>query len=236
MAEPSSCQQIVICGHRCGTGEVLADLLKASATAPVDVLPGISAFNATPSQGRTLITCTPGDVFGVKRLMTGTTPPATLRVILLIRDPRDLILQRRNDANGEFEFGYDHGLDVSPNGIVTFSDPGVLFTQAVIENLAKRFPQARILRHEDLEQFPDVVRSTLEGFTGLRLASSFSALLSRDPRWSKLTQDGFRHRVDSDALTPEEGERLVRQFSLAPDLLEILDRWSYEDASDRQAG
>jgi hypothetical protein len=227
------CRQIAICGHNIDSVKIVADLIQRSATTRVDILAHRSVLDVEAPHHQTTITHDPLDVFALKRLFEQTKVLATdLRIILLMRDPRDLMLMRDPRAGKEFAYGYDHRLHISKSGLVTLSEPGIVYTQAVLEAATKRFGQrALVLRHEDLEQRPDLVQLALERFTGLSFAKSFAALLAKDERWTATT-NAFIHRPAS--VDSEEAERLVRQFRLAPELFQTLERWKYTRLGDRR--
>jgi len=225
----ASSRQIIICGHAIDTADILAHLIRGSASTPVEISLGKPLADITPVEGRTIVTHDTRDLFLLKPLFRQLTEPAReTRIILIMRDPRDLLLLRNQEAGGEFAQGYDHTLHVSDSGVVTFSDSGILHTQTVLEANAARYgSQALVVRHEDLEQRPDWVQSALARFTGLDFVKPFAALLENDARWATTVKT-------QPVLELEDVERIVRQFRLAPALFDILERWKYTSTGDRR--
>lgn len=208
-----------------------ARMLQSQCSSPITISSG-SAFGAKDQPEGTLITTDPEDVLRLKKMRSWTSEDrAACQVVVIVRDPRDVLLERRDWAGDGFGQGYDHALHRSSDDIVTLTGPGLLFVHETLERMAARDPAIMIIRHEDIEARPDLVVAALEGLTGLGFRRGVRA--SASVGWP-FADRSFRHRNALGLLTDLERDRLVRQFRLAPELFGILDRWDYEVTGDRR--
>jgi hypothetical protein len=228
MRHTEPCRQIVICGHPISFAARLATLLHDAAETPVTVNLRASALAIAVTPESTAITCEPSDVRAAKLILQDPVRAAQSCFVLVMRDPRDMLIER--DAENVFTQGSDHLLHVAENGIRTLSEPGLLFTQAIMESVHKRAPRAIMLRQEDMETRPDLAQRALSAVSGIAFRRPFAELIAANSDW-----DNLRGRMGDEvpALDPDEAERLVRQFRLAPELFAILERWGYTRAGQR---
>lgn len=228
MSASLPCSRIILCGPSEGTVAELAALLKQGAASLVDVR-HTSAFTTPVEPGRVLVTASATDVFGLKKMKAWSAEDqASTRVIICMRDPRDLLLEPAPAAGGEYRTGYDHSLHIAGD-IVTLTGPGLGFLQQVSETVLSRDPGVMLVRHEDLYHRPMLVHRALRSFTGLDLA------LPLGTRTGAGSMPGStRVKLANDGLAAAERARLVRQFRLYPNLFTSLEKHDYEVEDDRR--
>jgi hypothetical protein len=140
-----------------------------------------------------------------------------VRVIVMLEDPRILLDTKASGTRGSYRYGFDHCLHTASNGVVTLSDPGLVYNSILLRSIAKRGPPMLVVKHSELLQSPDQIADDLGTFICDRAMPTVRPVAVDTP--FSIDQSGT------------SAERLVRQFRLSPDLFDIVQRWGY--GSDR---
>jgi hypothetical protein len=229
--------QIVICGFARSGSTLLYNMLRNTA---LDVFAPEKEAGAGAYAGmldKCVITKRPLDVFSVDGIRKRLRGKKGLKIILTMRDPRSLITSSHSSAPGEYFQGFDNCYLVRADGHLTYTNPGVVPTEEAMRKvIADNAYQVHVVRYEDLVTSPGVVQEKLGAFTGLATRGSFADFhKSEIPATLAHQLNGIRP-VDAAGMTrwklPEHAARIVRQFRLAPELFEIVERWGY--AGDRR--
>ncbi len=190
-----------------------------------------SAFSTDFAGDRTLVTTAASDLLGLKKIRSWSNQErADTRVVICVRDPRDILVEQVGNSEAPYITGYDHALHVARK-IVTLTAPGLLFQHGVADATIRNAAGVLLLRHEDILRRPHVTQLALASFTGLDLRKGFAGLLTHEP---DAAAAGFREKLSSGSLSPRAARRIARQFRLAPALFDTLEAHDYEVPGDRR--
>lgn len=232
-----TCRRIILAGTSYASLAPFSEMLQASCASRITISHNSAfavarAVDADADAEQILVTSDFRDALRLKKMRDWSPEErAATQVVLVIRDPRDLLLAQVDWAGGSYSQGYDHALHRSANDLVTLTDLGALFLQETVERMASRDPTILVLRHEDIEARQPLVRAALSGLTGLDFTRPYDT--DTVLGWPAAAT-GFRKRYADGSLKPADQARLARQFRLAPELFGILDRWDYEAPGDRR--
>jgi len=228
--------QTVICGFSRSGSTLLYNMLRG--TVADAEMPEREA-GARQFAGRMdgdIVTKRPLDIFEIGRIEDAVAGRKALKVIVMLRDPRALMTSMHGGVAGEYFQGFDHCFQLNADRLPSYFNPGIVDTErAVRETLAGR-TETLAVRYEDLIAAPDRIQAQIADFTGLALNGDFRDV-HRRPIAEKLTPqlNGVR-ALDASRVAgwsaPEHAARLLRQFRLAPELFDMLERWGY--ARDRR--
>lgn len=153
----------------------------------------------------------------LKRVQSGKIERSE-QCVLMIRDPRSLLVTRHPEFPQQCFFGFDHSLCVEPNWI-SYTNPGIFdyfnATVALQEALGSNL---LIIYFEEL--FTDLLRviDKLQNFTGLShdfINEHFKKIILDDSRvapWKEI----------------KNIPRIKRLFNIEPKLFDLLEAWGYE--------
>jgi hypothetical protein len=195
----------------------------------------IRAVNVIGEDG-TFVTKRPLDVFDVDAILKANVRDKDIRIVLLIRDPRSVLVSRHQTYPRQPYIGFDQSFYVPQDGL-SFTNPGLLDRMRAVSAVQRRTNlKVMTVRYEDLVVDPERLRAALGEFTGLPFDVPFSEFYKSDiPERLNVTLNGKRpveaSRVAAWKL-PGNAARVVRQFRLAPTLFDAIEAWNYE--SDRR--
>ncbi|HHN74791.1 MAG TPA: hypothetical protein ENK10_06130 [Acidobacteria bacterium] len=183
------------------------------------------------------ITKRPLDIFEIDAIRAANAYGKRLHVILMVRDPRSLVVSRHQSVPDDYFIGWDRQYFVD-GGRIERTNPGIVQIHNAIARTQARgdLDSVRILRFEDLVADPEGVQAELGRELGLEYRGRFSDFHRADvPEDLRRALNGLRP-VDPTALTrwrqPEHRERVLEQFSACPALFDLLEQYGYE--SDRR--
>ncbi|TWF57155.1 putative nucleotide-diphospho-sugar transferase [Neorhizobium alkalisoli] len=210
---------ILLCGMSNAGSDILFDLLKEFATNATFVDKGMAASELYKSSKAHVVSERPLDILPLRRFRESVKETISVRPIVMMKDIRAVMTETSDRYPNVYQTGYDHSLMDYGQGRVAYSNPGILFTEKVISNFHKNDQDVLVLRFEDLLIEPSETRKKIEKFTGLNIGSEF--IQAVDIIRAQTLSAGSAWFSDRHA------DRVVRQFRLAPELFEILDRWGY---------
>jgi hypothetical protein len=185
----------------------------------------------------------PLDIFRIQKWVRKNKLAKRLLVIVLIRDPRDIVTSRHPRVPDDYFIGWEHCYRVDgPSGPEPVH-PGIEAIAseiAVVESLAG-VDLVRV-RYEDLVSDPDDVQSRLAERTGLTFEGRFADFHSAD-------RLAYKYENDTAALDPElvredrpidasragkwrareHWKRIRDEFGQHSGLLELVRSYGYED-------
>ena len=165
-------------------------------------------------------------------------------VLILIRDPRDILVSRHPLLPGEYFIGYDHSWWPGRigSGSWTYSAPGIGAIHTAIGRAEEcRSVQSIRVRYEALTADPDQVQREIAARTGLEFSDAFSRFHDHQDRHAYRYEGRRAPKDPTLALEnraidmsragrwtrPEHRDRLVDQFTRFPELLEIVRSYGY---------
>ncbi len=142
--------------------------------------------------------------------------PAKLKIILTLRDPRDVLTSQRKTGG--------------PEGYVVSPERWRSYYVALLKQIDQ--PDATLIRYEDLVSQPDSVQERIESFTGEKMAISFCQFHTVDrPDFQTNTLNGLRP-VEASLVgrwsVPEHHTYLQKVLGELPELPEALIKLGYE--------
>lgn len=228
MINTESCNRIVLCGVSAASPPLLGRVMRRSVSQEVTVVSS-SAFRTTFQGDRATITTFADDLLNLRKIRKWSAEArAGVCVVVCIRDPRDVLLERGEADGCGYMMGYDHALHDSKK-ITTLTAPGLLYRYAAAEEATRLGPRVLLLRDEDLLKRPELVQLALAQFTGLQFRKPFARLLELE----EPTGINAWERVLAGRQNKPDARRLIRQFRLAPEMFDLLARYDYEKARDR---
>ncbi|MEX0409808.1 methyltransferase domain-containing protein [Aquibium sp. LZ166] len=222
-----ACRRIVLCGFETDSLSFFADLIRLGSQSPTKRTDR-SAAEVSITADRTVISVSCDDLFRLRKLgRRFTKSNEDWRTIILVGDPRQ-VLRKREQSTGAYAIGYDRSLDISAAGIVTYSSPGLLRVSEAIRLARTAYPERTlVVRCEDIDRDPELIRHALSSFTGLPMRRPFSGLLQHP----KLSRRPWPSLSDWQ-INEKDAARLVRQFRLAPELNDLREEWGYAARAD----
>jgi hypothetical protein len=178
------------------------------------------------------VTKRPLDVFEIDAIQKANVHDKDIRFILIIRDPRSVLVSRHPAYPRQPFIGFDQSIYVAQVGL-SYTNPGLLDRVRAISAAQKRTDvKVLTVRYEDLVADPEKVRAAVGEFTGLRFDSPFSDFYKSDiPERLSILLNGQRPVEPSRVAAwkhPGNAARVVRQFRLAPALFDAVESWNYE--------
>ena len=235
--------QLVVCGYpRSGTS-LLYNMLSSS-------LPGLR-FEEFEEPARNSLqffgswaSKYPLDVLDVPSLPELNLCGKRIIALILVRDPRDILVSRHPLLPGQYFIGYDHSWWPGRigSGAWVYTAPGIGEIHAAVDKaLACSEPCTLRVRYEDLVSDPDGIQRHISDHTGLNFAEAFSRFHNHQDRHA-YRYEGRRAPEDPtlaienraiDATRTgkwqrsEHRARIVDQFERFPALFEIVRSYGY---------
>lgn len=224
---------IIICGaSRSGT-TMLYNMVRSSVSNDVWCPPNeIAARKTLCVTHRTMITKRPLDLFEVKDLAATLGRIRSLRVVVMIRDPRALVSSIHQSVPNQYFQGFDYQFFVSRAGVKSYTSPGVMDVfreiQAIGDDAGIDY---KIVRYEDLVKDPRAVQQSLFPWLGLEAKANFADFHRQAiPDSLQRALNGVRPVDEARALRWLKPEALVRvkhQLALCPELEDIVREFGY---------
>jgi hypothetical protein len=234
--------QLVICGYpRSGTSLLYNMLASCLPTYHHD------AFEHSclkyVDQWRDTVSKRPLDIFKIEALAGANHLGKRLVIVVLIRDPRDIVTSRHPRVPDEYFIGWEHCYRVNgPNGPEAVH-PGIDAISREIERL-EALPGIELfrVRYEELVADPDAAQAALETATGLAFEGRFADFHEADQLAYQYA--GERAARDTSLVLEDQpvdasragkwqaAEHLPRvrgEFSRHPELLELVIRYGYAE-------
>lgn len=187
----------------------------------------------------------PLDIFDIHKLIALNIIQKKLYILVLIRDPRDILTSRHPRVPQDYFIGYNHSYRVDgPDGYdPELVYPGFKDVYDAIEALKMKAEiEVVFVRYEDLVRFPDRTQGELSSGLNTLLEGSFSSF-HRDKDKLAYRYEGKTAALDQALVLEdkpvdesragkwrraEHRERIQEQFEAFPELLEIVREYGYE--------
>ncbi|MEX2048886.1 MAG: sulfotransferase domain-containing protein [Gemmatimonadota bacterium] len=191
----------------------------------------------------------PLDVFNIKKLLSLNVHRKKLHVIVMIRDPRDLVTSRHPLLPDQYFIGHDHSWwpQDAEFGSWKFNAPGIVEIFREIEELGRQSEiPTYTVKYEDLVEEPNRIQQQLRDRFGLDFADSFADFHQHpekmayryagrtSPREASLVRENKpadRSRSGK-WQAPQHRERIREQFGASAELLGIVRSHGYETSDD----
>lgn len=171
-------EHLIICGPaKSGTSD-LYDLIRAHLPDAV-FAPNrkCSALNTLSVFSRKLVTACPSDLFRVDDLFSAIGHIRKLKVLIIIRDPRELIITIDNSFPAQYYQSWDFSIMLESNK--SFTGPGVAAAFKKVRQVTSSFPKnSLVLRYEDLFDSPLALLGQIEAFCSLAFKERFDSVES----------------------------------------------------------
>lgn len=224
---------VIICGCSRSGSTLIYNIMRAVIQEPTfSPSRELSATKTLKFSADNYITKRPLDLFEIENIQRLLGKVRTLKFIIMIRDPRSLVTSRHASVAHQYFQGYDYQFFINHSrGVKSFTNPGVVETFRAINKLSFDNSRFLLLKYEDLIADPDAVQDRIQEFIGMSMRSSFSDYTPSDlPVELSRALNGARP-IDKANLdrwkAPEHRHRLERQFSLCPELYDIVARYEY---------
>lgn len=226
----------IICGcSRSGT-TLLYNMLRYSCDETVLVFDKeMSAMNTLRFFNSDLITKRPLDIMTIKKDIRVLSWFRKVFVLVLYRDPRDLVCSRHASLQDNYFQSLDYQFFISGH-IKSFSNPGIYSVYEKIEGL-REVKNAYFLKYEDLINDPDKVKNNLNDLQEIKFLKSFSLFYKVSiPVGLSRTLNGVR-KVDSGNIyswmrDEDKFKRIISIMYLFKSLEYIVERWGYPSFDD----
>ena len=210
-------KHIVVCGLPRSGSSMLYSMMRASGRDATYPPREIRAVHVIEEDG-TFVTKRPLDVFDIDAIIKANVRDKDIRIVLVIRDPRSVLVSRHQAYPRQPYIGFDQSFYVPREGL-SYTNPGLLDRIRAISAVQKRTDlKVMTVRYEDLVADPEQLRIALSEFTGLPFDLPFSEFYKSDiPERLSVALNGKRpieaSRVAAWKL-PDNAARVVRQFRL----------------------
>jgi hypothetical protein len=210
---------------------MLYSMMQASGRGPTYHPHEMRALSVIGERG-TFVTKRPLDVFDIDAIVKANIRAKDIRIVLIIRDPRSVLVSRHPAYPRQPFIGFDQSLDVAREGL-SFTGPGLLDYIRAVSAVQKRADlSVMTVRYEDLITDPESIRIALSKFIDSPFDLPFSGAYKADVlERPTVISDGQRPVETSRTSVwklPGNAARVVRQFRLAPALFDALESWKYE--------
>lgn len=195
-------------------------------------VPAVQAL-AAPGNG-----CTkrPYDIFQAPQIVkTAAQYGKSLELIVMLRDPRDILTSRHQGVKDDYFYAADHAYFISDNAAPSFTSPGFLPVHKAILDVTQSgiFTDGIFfLKYEELVENPEAIQALLAEQMGLTFKGSFRDFNKREiPEVLQRPLNGVRDVETSRRRkwkAPEHHARIVEQFTRFPVLHDVLISLGYE--------
>jgi len=236
-------QQLVVCGYPRGGTSLIYNMLSATLSGfrfeafERPVIHRIHRLGNVASKY-------PLDLFNLARLPDLNVHDKRVSVIIMIRDPRDVVTSRHPMLPDRYFIGHDHSWWPQDRDFREwkYDAPGVLEIHAEIETLRDSPRAPLIVRYEDLVDDPDDIQGRIEADFGLKFGGRFSdfheredklaysyegRMEAKDPSLIRENRPVDRTRAGKWRSAAHRG-RIQEQFESCPALFEIVKSYGYE--------
>lgn len=227
-----SFNHIALCGFS-RSGTTLLHQMLLTSVANAWVAPDERSLNKVSRLWpRTIITKRPLDIFDVNDY----SGFRRLCVLIIIRDPRDIITSRHAAVDDDYFIGADYVYHIGKNNQkFKVSKGSMLSTFSQIKNLAN-MKNTSLLKYEELVERPENVKTWFERVWGLKFKRPLESFhLSKE--LSLLSPlNGVRSpettRIGKWKRDPDDRQRVIQQFQEFPEMHQILFQFGYEINKD----
>lgn len=232
---------IIVVGPSRSGKTLLYNMVRASVSNQDDVFFPSSEGTAARTDwifSKILVTERSLDLFSLRTVKRRYAFCRTIKVVVMIRDPRILVSLTKSIAANQYWHGYDYQLHMpgKVKRVKSFSDPGLV---AIFERigglLANSQLSIRLFRYEDLVADVAKIQSQMESFFPLNFVHSFADfhknLSCVDQQSAELGDLRSLSKNDTVAWSDEaQLKRIQQQLYHCPKLESIAQLYGYESA------
>lgn len=224
-------RQIVLCGASRGGTTLLYNMMRGTVRGAHCPDSERTALRYLSSPRPLVVTKRPLDVLRVETIRRGNWMGKRLTFVFVLRDPRSLVSSTHRSVPGTYFQGFDYTSFVA-DGWSSYSNPG-LFAWAEALDRARALADIdySLVRYEDLVADADAEQARLAEDLDLAFDGRFSEFhLQPIPERLQRALNGVRPPdpggIDAWRRAPRLA-RVVRQFTIAPALFAVTERWGY---------
>jgi hypothetical protein len=169
-----------------------------------------------------VLTSHPKDVLRLDAVIaTSIAQIKRLRILLLVRDPREIFAERHGKALHQGQVGLDYSLSMRSSDRVNYNEPGLLhYARAISRAQSNEEIEQLTIRYEDLRDNPARERIRIEAFLGFQVGEGFDRIAGLGRRRAQQASAAWQ--------SPRDAAAVVRAFRRAPELFGYLRTWGYE--------
>lgn len=227
-------RHLLVCGHGRSGSTLFYNMLRHT-------LQGFGMFDSEVTAetviGRPGSHCSkrPYDIFRVPQILQRNVGRKQLDLVVMLRDPRNLLVSRHTAVPDDYFMGADHAYLVLPDRTPTPTAPGILqIHKAIMEVTASGLvPQGIFfLKYEDLTAHPEDVKTLLAQQMDLRFEGRFADFHKGTiPDELHGPLNGVRAVEAGQGrkwAAPRHRDRIIDQFTRFPVLHELVIQLGYE--------
>ncbi len=157
----------------------------------------------------------------------------SIKFIILIRDPQELLCQKKDFFANQYWHGYDYQLHTPGRKYVSFSDPGIITFFRKIEELCQANKEnIMLVRFEELINNPQKIQQQISSFCSISFNLGFDMVRADDMPNDYQTNEikNFKSLKDiqvSSLTNDAHINRVLLQLQLCPELEKTITAFGY---------